>query len=104
MNRCHTAHLRHIATQGNGRQESQLGSLQHRLVHLHRQGCILQVGIFSQALLDELLQLRVGEDASPRQIAERGGILRCNCQRVNIADHIADESLGIDLGALILVI
>ena len=91
-------------TKVDGWQEGQLGSLQHRFVHLHGESSVQQVGILLQSLLDECLQLRVREHRPPRQIAKRGCILRGNSQRVDIGLDIADDTLCVYAGALVLII
>ena len=102
--RVDASHLGLGATKGDGRQESQLGSLQHGLIHLYRQDSILQVGILLQSLLNECLQLRVSEYGTPRQVAEGGSILWRHEQGVRVAYGIAYQSLGVHLRTLVLVI
>ena len=86
----------------DGRQESQLGSLQHGFVHLYVERSIQQVDILLKSLLNQCLQLWIGEHLTPRQVAERGGILYH--QRVGIVVDIANQSLGIHVGTLVLII
>ena len=91
------------AADGDSRQEGQLSGGEHGFVHLDVEGCVEQVGIVGQTLVDERLQLGVGEDAAPGQVAEGGSVL--DGQRVTVGQGVAYESLSLDiLRALVLII
>ena len=53
-----------------------------------------------ESLLDEDLQLRVGEHLTPRKISEGGGVGR-SLQGIHITYCIADDAFGVDLRTLI---
>ena len=82
--------------------EGQFGHLQGLVHHFHIECGIEQVGVVGQSALDEALQLRVGEDAAPRHVAETGGIF--HGQGVGKRHGVAHQSLGVHLGALIFVV
>ena len=84
------------------RHECQLSHHQLVLNHLNVECGVEHVCIVGYALLDERLQLRVGEHLAPRQIAEACGV--ADGERVCVAHNVAYESLGVHLGTLVLVI
>lgn len=53
-----------------------------------------------ESLLDEDLQLRVGEHLTPGKISEGGGVGR-SLQGIHITYCIADDAFGVDLRTLI---
>ena len=88
---------------GDRRQEGQLGHLEHVLHHLHVEGCVTQVDVVLQCLLDERLQLRVSEHLAPGKVAEV--LVTVDLQRITIADDVAHQSRGVQiLGTLIFVV
>ena len=102
MHRRDGAHLLLCTSYINSRKEGQFGSFQHRLVHLYREGGIQQVSILGQSLLNELLQLRIGEDTTPRQVTEGSGILHGEC--IHVRQGVADESCGVHVGTLVFIV
>ena len=88
--------------EGDVRQEGELGHRELGLQHLHVERGIEQVGVLVESLLDEGLQLRVGEDGAPRQIAKRRGV--GDGKGVGERHGVADEPLGVDLRALVLIV
>ena len=87
---------------GHARQEGQLGHLQHVLHHLHVQRSIAQVGIVLQGRLNECLQLGVGKDLSPGQLAEV--LVSIRDKGIDVAHHIADQALRFHVRPLILIV
>ena len=70
--------------------------------YLYVESGVQQIGVVVQARIDEHLKLRVGEHLTPRQIAEACGV--ADGERVGCALNVAYESLGINLGTLVLIV
>ena len=83
-----------------GRHECQLGTLQLLFSHLHVQSRIEEVDIIVQSLLNDRLELRVGEDAAPRDVGEGSSILYS--QSICIRSYIANDTAGLHIRTLIL--
>ena len=86
----------------HGGQEGQPGHLQALVHHLHVQGSIQKVGILLQPLLNELLQLWVSEQLSPRQIAKRRRVCGQECPRLGY--RVADDAVSHDLWPVVFVV
>ena len=91
-----------LRTQGDRGQESQFGNLQSLVDHVDIEGSIQQVGIVVKSLLDERLQLRIGEHTAPRQITKRSGILYG--EGIGHRHRIAHQSLRVYRRTIIFVI
>ena len=89
--------------EGELRQECQPCHLELVFCHLHVEGGVQQVGVVVEGLLDEDLQLGVGEHAAPRQIAEGDGV-GLRHQGIGERHVVADDSLGVHLRALIFLV
>ena len=88
--------------EGKGGHEGQFGGHELCLYHLHVESGIEQVGIVVECRFYEVLQLRVGEDTAPGQVAEAGGVYRH--EGIGERYIVAYEPLGIDIGALIFIV
>ena len=93
---------RPLRTQGDRGQEGQFGNLQALIHHVDIKGCIEQVWIVVESLLDECLQLRVCEDATPGQVTKRCGI--SHSEGVGNRHRVAHQPLRIHLRTLVFVI
>ena len=56
----------------------------------------------SQSLLDERLQLRIGEDAAPRQVAEARSV--AYGESVGDGSGVAHQALHIHVGTLVFIV
>ena len=83
------------------RQKGQFGSLELCFGHIYIEGSIEQVVVVFQSPFDKCLQLRVGEDTSPGQIAET---CRVGLREGVVGGCIADNAGSLHFGTLIVAI
>ena len=78
----------------------ELGGLELRLGNVHVEHGVEKVRVVGQCFLDQRLQLRVGKDASPRQVAE----VVASLQRRLVVYGVAHDAVRLHLGTLVVAI